>query len=161
MCISMQTVVSSFLEVSLSRVGVSQFQPAFPNQGSTSQCASLCVLTGGDFTPVRSGSQSNISLSSREVGTPTARNSSIQQGQGSSDSPLVQRGLMLNVSTGRAIKIGGPTYQALQDKVLLYSDPSFQISSVFPRPRFFTFPSPPPPPPGGNTALYHPSLLSP
>eukprot|EP00884_Botryococcus_braunii_P017756 jgi/Botrbrau1/4664/Bobra.33_2s0034.2 len=70
----------------------------------------------GDFTPVRSDSQTNISLSSREVGTPTARNSSIQQGQGSSDSPLVQRGLMLNVSTGRAIKIGGPTYQALQDK---------------------------------------------
>eukprot|EP00884_Botryococcus_braunii_P017757 jgi/Botrbrau1/4665/Bobra.33_2s0034.3 len=75
-----------------------------------------CNGTGGDFTPVRSDSQTNISLSSREVGTPTARNSSIQQGQGSSDSPLVQRGLMLNVSTGRAIKIGGPTYQALQDK---------------------------------------------
>ncbi len=67
---------------------------------------------------MREDGRSQASPSTWEVSTPPSRLSGSRQLHESADSPLVQRGLVLNVKTGRAIKIGGPTFQSLQDKVL-------------------------------------------
>lgn len=75
---------------------------------------------GGGLIPtssMREGGRSQASPSTRDVSTPPSRVSGSRQLEESTDSPLVQRGLLLNVSTGRAIKIGGPTFHSLQDKV--------------------------------------------